>query len=92
MRSENLPPSAMTVTYQPLLAREMEMELRSRLHFDSLMMASQFVPGVMTTNSCMPYLQTHTGSQQTFIHISTYYTGRNICFILYAVRSLGNNL
>lgn len=49
----------MTVTYQPLLAREMEMELRSRLHFDSLMTASQLVPGLMTTNSRMPNLPTH---------------------------------
>lgn len=67
MCSQNLPRSAMTVTYQPLLAREME--LRSRLHFDSLMTASQFVPGLMTTNSRMPNLPRHTASQQTFIHI-----------------------
>lgn len=43
--------------YQPVLAREMETELNSRLHLDSLMMASQFAPGEITTNSRTPYLQ-----------------------------------
>lgn len=58
-----LPPTLMRKTKkkektcQPLLDRHMETELRSRLHLDSLMIASQLVPGVMTTNSRRPYLQ-----------------------------------
>lgn len=54
----------MKVTHQPLLAREMEMELRSRLHLDSLMIASQLVPGLMTTNSRIPYLSPKAQIQQ----------------------------
>ena len=48
------------VAYQPVLAKAMDTELRSRLHLDSLIMASQFAPGEMTTNSRIPYLDTNT--------------------------------
>lgn len=64
----------MEVTHQPLLAREMEMELRSRLHLDSLMIASQLVPGVMTTNSRIPYLSTKAQIQQIIQFSITLFT------------------
>ena len=38
----------------------METELSSKLHLDSLVMASQLVPGEMTKNSRMPYLPEQT--------------------------------
>ena len=62
------------MTHQPLLAREMEMELRSRLHLDSLMIASQLVPGVMTTNSRIPYLSAKTQIQQKIQFSITIFT------------------
>lgn len=55
------------LTYQPLLDKAMEMELRRRLHFDSLMIASQLLPGDITTNSCTPYLSITCGVDDTRI-------------------------
>lgn len=46
----------MSLTYQPLLDKAIETELRRRLHFDSLMTASQLLPGAITTNSWTPNL------------------------------------
>lgn len=45
------------LTHQPVFPKAIDTELSSRLHLDSLIIASQFAPGETTTNSRTPYLR-----------------------------------
>ena len=44
-------------TYEPVLRKAIDTELRRRLHLDSLRTASLFAAGAITTNSRSPYLK-----------------------------------
>ena len=52
-------------TYQPVLPKAIDTELRRRLHLDSLRTASLFAAGAITTNSRSPYLKNKQTNKQT---------------------------